>query len=724
MLRRRICMALAVLACVVQPVVAAPIGSAITYQGRLESGGAPYHGTAALRFTLFDSEVGGTQVVGPFELVNVPVTGGVFTVNLDFGPSAFGPDARWLAVEVRTASPAFGCGVVPCTLLTPRQRIAPAPVALYALNAPASTSYWNASGVHIYNANAGNVGIGTATPTAKLHTAGDILASGSAGSIWLRPDLPGIPMIQSFSDMEIRTTTGNLRLNPISPGRVGVGVQTPAAKLHVAADTASAANNTASFEAPMIGPNASHVHFGTKGDWYIRSAASDGTGKVVIQDTLGPVGIGTNNPVGSKVHVVANDIVGLQVQNSMGNGQGILVTANTGASPRALHAIGPPDSGFAGYFAGRMHVSGNVGLGTESPLHNLHMVASQAVARLDSTSNLSGSVLELRNNTVSPTGIGAINFVNSAGAVNGQLAYLANDAFAFRAGGSERVRISSAGNVGIGTSAPGFKLHVAAGNADALFAGNLGTSPNPTTGQAALYGVGAIGARGVSNLTNGCGVVGIANNGASAVGVLGEATGGGYAGWFQGRAHVTGTLSKGGGAFKIDHPLDPENKYLYHSFVESPDMMNIYNGNVVTDDHGYATVALPDWFDTLNHDFRYQLTVVDEHDGADFVLAKVVRTVQDNQFTIRSSAPHATVSWQVTGIRQDPWAEANRIPVEEDKLSHERGFYVHPELYGFDASRNLAEAKSVLAAEPAGRAAPERSPAPRTPAARGSAEGR
>ena len=42
-------------------------------------------------------------------------------------------------------------------------------------------------------------------------------------------------------------------------------------------------------------------------------------------------------------------------------------------------------------------------------------------------------------------------------------------------------------------------------------------------------------------------------------------------------------LSKSIGTFKIDHPLDPANKYLSHSFVELPDMMNIYNGNVMTD---------------------------------------------------------------------------------------------------------------------------------------------
>lgn len=63
---------------------------------------------------------------------------------------------------------------------------------------------------------------------------------------------------------------------------------------------------------------------------------------------------------------------------------------------------------------------------------------------------------------------------------------------------------------------------------------------------------------------------------------------GGFAGFFLGDVDVDGDLSKAGGSFKIDHPLDPANKYLYHSFVESPDMMNIYNGNVTTDAEGKA----------------------------------------------------------------------------------------------------------------------------------------
>jgi hypothetical protein len=180
------------------------------------------------------------------------------------------------------------------------------------------------------------------------------------------------------------------------------------------------------------------------------------------------------------------------------------------------------------------------------------------------------------------------------------------------------------------------------------------------------------------------GVYGYAYGAGSNYGVYGLAGGSGtnYAGYFSGNVMVTGNLSKGGGSFQIDHPLDPLNKYLFHSFVESPDMMNIYNGNIKTDAKGYATVSLSNWFEALNRDFRYQLTVVDERDGDGFAQAKVVRGVKDNSFVIRTSVPFTTVSWQVTGIRQDPYANANRIQVEVDKPAGERGKYIHPEAYG------------------------------------------
>ena len=152
--------------------------------------------------------------------------------------------------------------------------------------------------------------------------------------------------------------------------------------------------------------------------------------------------------------------------------------------------------------------------------------------------------------------------------------------------------------------------------------------------------------------------------------------------------NVTGTLSKGSGTFKIDHPQDPENKYLYHSFVESPDMMNVYNGNVTTDANGEATVELPGYFEELNKDFRYQLTVI-----GSFAQAIVKEEVAGNQFKIATDEPNVKVSWQVTGIRQDPFANENRVHDEVWKPEHKRGSYLHPELYNQPGTKNEKFAK-------------------------------
>ena len=60
--------------------------------------------------------------------------------------------------------------------------------------------------------------------------------------------------------------------------------------------------------------------------------------------------------------------------------------------------------------------------------------------------------------------------------------------------------------------------------------------------------------------------------------------------------------------------------------------------------------------------------------------------------TIRTSKPSVKVSWQVTGIRHDAYANAERIPVEEDKPSQERGHYLHPELFGATAQQAIGAA--------------------------------
>jgi trimeric autotransporter adhesin len=144
----------------------------------------------------------------------------------------------------------------------------------------------------------------------------------------------------------------------------------------------------------------------------------------------------------------------------------------------------------------------------------------------------------------------------------------------------------------------------------------------------AVTASGIDGVHGVSASSNGSGVA--AENTSNGDGLYAYSSTG-YAGFFAGDVEVDGNLSKAGGSFKIDHPLDPANKYLYHSFVESPDMMNIYNGNVTTDANGNALVTLPDWFEALNSDFRYQLTVIGQ-----FAQAIVSRKVQVSSALVAS----------------------------------------------------------------------------------------
>ncbi len=229
-------------------------------------------------------------------------------------------------------------------------------------------------------------------------------------------------------------------------------------------------------------------------------------------------------------------------------------------------------------------------------------------------------------------------------------------------------------------------------------------------GEAYSDGGGVKAIHGLAFGVNANGVVGQADNGTSAYGVWGLSTGG-YAGVFSGKVLVTGTLSKGGGSFQIDHPLDPTNKYLFHSFVESPDMMNVYNGNITTGADGTATVELPDYFEALNRDFRYQLTVIGE-----FAQAIVKSKVAGGKFVIATDQPRVEVSWQVTGIRKDPWADANRIPVTLDKAKEARGTYLHPEAYGKPAStQELAGRLASVTASAAAREPDPEPPAPSRP---------
>ncbi|MFD1210861.1 hypothetical protein ACFQ36_02240 [Arthrobacter sp. GCM10027362] len=253
-----------------------------------------------------------------------------------------------------------------------------------------------------------------------------------------------------------------------------------------------------------------------------------------------------------------------------------------------------------------------------------------------------------------------------------------------------------------GYGLPGVLFGPTEGNGATGFAGNAtGVGINGSSNGVRAQGTSRDGAQSLT-LAQGCGVYGLdlstgggvqdqslpagAAEGSAfgsvpdSAGVLGENPGEnpqGFASQVLATARVTGTLIKGGGSFTADHPLDPEHEYLSHAFIEAPEMLNVSSGTVTTGDDGAARVELPDYFEALNSDFRYQLTVLGH-----FAQAIVAEEIEENAFTIRTDMPRVKVCWQVIGVRRDAWAAANRIPAEEDKADGERGRYLHPELYG------------------------------------------
>ena len=162
------------------------------------------------------------------------------------------------------------------------------------------------------------------------------------------------------------------------------------------------------------------------------------------------------------------------------------------------------------------------------------------------------------------------------------------------------------------------------------------------------------------------------------------------AGDFYGEVFVHGKLQVAGQKnFVIDNPLDPANKYLYHASVESSEMKNVYDGVIVLNGKGEALVELPEWFQALNKDFRYQLTAI----GSPGPTLYIAQEIKNNRFTIAGGKSGMKVSWMVTGVRQDAWAKANPLSVQQDKPSGERGTYLYPELVGQPARKGIEQAR-------------------------------
>jgi hypothetical protein len=186
-------------------------------------------------------------------------------------------------------------------------------------------------------------------------------------------------------------------------------------------------------------------------------------------------------------------------------------------------------------------------------------------------------------------------------------------------------------------------------------------------GAAAVKGVSTVGEGVLGETRQHAGVKGICSN--PSLNVADRRVGG----FFDGGVIIINGLKP----FTIDHPLDPENKYLVHTSVESPEMKNVYDGVAQLDADGEAWVSLPEWFEALNGDFRYQLTAV----GGPAPNLHVAEEISENRFKMAGGEGGMKVCWQVTGSRRDPWATANPFEVEQEKPEEDRGRYLEPSLY-------------------------------------------
>jgi hypothetical protein len=415
-----------------------------------------------------------------------------------------------------------------------------------------------------------------------------------------------------------------------------------------------------------------NVGIGTK----TPAATLDVSGKGDIRDTL------TLFPKGTDPTLAVNG-TSFKVDSS---GKVTFVSGQTfpGKGTVTSVAMSAPDSDFT-VTGSPITKSGTLGLNwivapTSSNVAN-------AIVKRDTAGRISTGEIFISSNDIG---------VNATGATNGLYGTTTNSAGNGVWGDNpNHTGVYGTGVVGIWGRATGYGVYGVSTGTNAVAdgvhgetssAGASGVTGVNSAGGAGIYGVGGNGVIGSSGIASGVGVG--AYNSSTGDALFAENQSGGFAAFFLGDVDVDGNLSKAGGSFKIDHPLDPANKYLYHSFVESPDMMDIYNGNVTTDGAGNAVVTMPDWFEALNRDFRYQLTVMGQ-----FAQAIVATKMANHSFVIKTDKPNVEVSWQLTGVRHDAWADAHRIPVEQIKAERERGFYLHPELFGAGLDKSVAAAR-------------------------------
>lgn len=197
-------------------------GTIFTYQGQLQNGGVPANGAYSMTYRVFDADIDGTQIGADVVFPAIDVANGLFTAPLDFGAGIFDGTPRWLEIEVNAV------------VLAPRQALTATPYAQKALTADLcnvanfANGPWLVSGSDLYFVD-GNVGIGTSTPTAKLELGGTPGVDGLKfpdGTLQTTAAIGGGgDSIWSLSGADVYYNAGN----------VGIGTATPLSKVDITA---------------------------------------------------------------------------------------------------------------------------------------------------------------------------------------------------------------------------------------------------------------------------------------------------------------------------------------------------------------------------------------------------------------------------------------------------------------------------------------------------------
>ena len=636
----------------------------------------PVTGVVGVTFSLYKDQQGGSPLWAETQNVRADETGH-YTVMLGSASADGVPlslfssaEAHWISTQI-SGQPE-----------QPRILLLSVPYALKAADAETLGGLPASAFMHATVAEAQGKSGSPASPTAPNLPPAGVTGKGTKNFV------PLWTGATALGDSLIYQTGGNL----------GIGTKTPQATVDVASKAALGMQVTVPGSAAAIDGTATDTKAGTTGV-YGQSSSPIGNGMYGLNNAAtGGIGvIGQSNATSGKSYGVA----GLATSTSTG-ASGVL--GNETATSGQVHGV----SGFASSTTtGAVGVTG-FELATTGQVYGVSGGTNSTTAGAAGVSGFEGAatgqVFGVGGSTNSSTDYSA-GVTGYEGATSGKVSGVA--------GGTSSATTGASGVTGNAGATTGNVYGVSGYTPSTAGVGVLGTayaSSGNTTGimgsTVSPNGIGAFGDS--TSTTGGTGIQGqteSTSGGAAGIFVahggggllLSGLTGSTYVskftvdaagnGFYAGNLNVTGKLTKGSGSFKIDHPLDPAKKYLSHSFVESPDMMNVYNGNITTDRRGLATVTLPDYFEALNGDFRYQLTVIGQ-----FAQAIVAKKIAANRFVIRTSRPHVEVSWQVTGIRHDAYANSYRIPVEEDKAVGEQGYYLHPEVFGQPESKSISAA--------------------------------